>query len=243
MDPILLDRDLPPLPAASARWRYWRPALDGVVELGTLHGHAVGLPPHFHDEAQLTFVLSGRRRFRLGGGLIALAPGQGVLIPAFTPHSSAAEPAGVVCLNAYLPAADYAAAAMLAEIERLWRRTGRIGGVDLAAMVRAHAPSAVVSTSAEAAPGQPIDGNEPIGQVARRAGMSREGFSRRFAKRFGMPPHAYWLAGRLNQARRLLREGEALAAVAAETGFADQSHFGRWFRRAFGVTPGRYRAG
>ena len=79
--------------------------------------------------------------------------------------------------------------------------------------------------------------------LAARAGMSREGFSRMFARRHGMPPHAFWLMARLNQARGLLRAGEAIAAVAAETGFADQSHLGRWFRRAFGVTPGRYRSG
>ena len=39
-----------------------------------------------------------------------------------------------------------------------------------------------------------------------------------------------------------LRNGMAPAAVAAEIGFADQSHLGRAFRRAFGVTPGCYRA-
>jgi transcriptional regulator GlxA family with amidase domain len=73
--------------------------------------------------------------------------------------------------------------------------------------------------------------------------MSREGFSRMFARRHGMPPHAFWLMARLNHARGLLRAGEDIAGVAAETGFADQSHLGRWFRRAFGVTPGRYRSG
>ncbi len=39
-----------------------------------------------------------------------------------------------------------------------------------------------------------------------------------------------------------LRIGMAPAAVAAEIGFADLSHLGRAFRRAFGVTPGCYRA-
>ena len=89
-------------------------------------------------------------------------------------------------------------------------------------------------------------GSEPWGtvsQAAQRAGMSREGFSRQFRRRHGMPPHAFWLLEKLNDARRLLRTGEPIAAVAAETGFSDQSHLGRCFRRAFGVAPGRYRAG
>jgi AraC-like DNA-binding protein len=34
-----------------------------------------------------------------------------------------------------------------------------------------------------------------------------------------------------------------IAGVAVEAGFRDQSHFGRWSRRAFGVTSGRYRSG
>jgi AraC-like DNA-binding protein len=56
-----------------------------------------------------------------------------------------------------------------------------------------------------------------------------------------MPPHAFRLAARLNLARALLRNGEPIAAVAAHTGFADQSHLGRLLRRAFGTTPGAYR--
>ncbi|MEN0074300.1 MAG: helix-turn-helix domain-containing protein, partial [Paracraurococcus sp.] len=83
----------------------------------------------------------------------------------------------------------------------------------------------------------------PVRRVAAQAGMSREGFTRRFARRHGMPPHAFWLMHRLNLARRLLRAGEGIAAAAAAAGFADQSHLGRCFRRVFGVTPGRYRAG
>jgi AraC-like DNA-binding protein len=46
---------------------------------------------------------------------------------------------------------------------------------------------------------------------------------------------------RLNKARDLLRAGQTIADVAFEMGFADQSHLGRWFKRAFGITPGLYR--
>ena len=42
--------------------------------------------------------------------------------------------------------------------------------------------------------------------------------------------------------RHSLAAGRAPADVAAECGFADQSHFGRWFRRAYGHTPAAYRA-
>jgi AraC family transcriptional regulator len=48
---------------------------------------------------------------------------------------------------------------------------------------------------------------------------------------------------RLDWAAQRLVEGDCtLAEVAAQAGFADQSHFTRAFREYAGVTPGRYRA-
>jgi AraC family transcriptional regulator len=43
-------------------------------------------------------------------------------------------------------------------------------------------------------------------------------------------------------AREVVRGDRPLAEIAAEAGFADQSHFTRLFRRYIGTTPGRYRA-
>lgn len=51
-------------------WSYWQPAPGRVGELGALSGCDVGLPPHFHDEDQVTLVLAGRRRFILDGQLV-----------------------------------------------------------------------------------------------------------------------------------------------------------------------------
>lgn len=78
-------------------------------------------------------------------------------------------------------------------------------------------------------------------ELAALAGADdRYGLSRAFKAAFGAPPHRYLVQLRLNAARRRLARGEAPAQVAAETGFADQSHMGRWFRRAFGQTPAAY---
>ncbi len=61
-----------------------------------------------------------------------------------------------------------------------------------------------------------------------------------FRKTLGLPPHAYLVQVRVTQAKRLLARGISIAEVAAETGFSDQSHLHRHFKRVVGVTPGKY---
>ena len=66
---------------------------------------------------------------------------------------------------------------------------------------------------------------------------------RTFRKEMGLPPHAYLLQVRIHHAKAQLAQGRAIADVAVDTGFADQSHFTRHFKRFVGVTPGQYSVG
>ena len=78
-----------------------------------------------------------------------------------------------------------------------------------------------------------------IDALAREAGLSPAHFARAFKESVGRAPHQHLLALRLDRARRLLDAPEvALSDVALRTGFADQAHFTRFFKRRFGVTPG-----
>ena len=61
-----------------------------------------------------------------------------------------------------------------------------------------------------------------------------------FRKTLGLPPHAYLIQLRVTQAKKLLAMGISIANAAAETGFSDQSHLHRHFKRVVGVTPGQY---
>ncbi|ALE84139.1 AraC family transcriptional regulator [Pseudonocardia sp. HH130629-09] len=63
---------------------------------------------------------------------------------------------------------------------------------------------------------------------------------RTFSRRFGLPPHRYLDARRVERARSLLLDGTPPAAAAAAVGFHDQAHLHRRFVRLVGVTPGRY---
>jgi AraC-like DNA-binding protein len=78
-----------------------------------------------------------------------------------------------------------------------------------------------------------------VDELAREAGLSPAHFARAFRETVGRPPHQYILGRRLERARLLLdAPGARLSDVALRAGFADQAHFTRLFKRAFGVTPG-----
>lgn len=79
-----------------------------------------------------------------------------------------------------------------------------------------------------------------IDDLAALAGFSKFHFIRVFREAYGMPPHAYQNAIRIARAREALASGRSAAEVALETGYADQSHFTRRFKRLVGVAPGEY---
>ncbi|WP_255581968.1 AraC family transcriptional regulator [Cupriavidus sp. AU9028] len=73
------------------------------------------------------------------------------------------------------------------------------------------------------------------------AQVSRFHFARMFKLSTGETAMAYLERIRLLRARELLLSGEySVASIAAQLGFADQSHFGRRFRRYFGCSPREY---
>jgi AraC-like DNA-binding protein len=80
------------------------------------------------------------------------------------------------------------------------------------------------------------------GELEAASGLDRYTLARQFRARLGTSPYRYLLMRRLDHARALLRRGHALADTAAACGFADQSHMTRCFTRAFGLSPGRWRA-
>lgn len=74
------------------------------------------------------------------------------------------------------------------------------------------------------------------------AGLSRYELARQFRLRYGTSPYRYLIMRRLDYARELMARRTPLVRAAVEAGFADQAHFTRMFKAAFGVTPGRYHA-
>jgi len=74
------------------------------------------------------------------------------------------------------------------------------------------------------------------------AGADRFTIARHFRRAFGTSPDRYRTLRRLALARAAIEAGRSLADAAAETGFADQSHMTRQFKRTYGLTPARWLA-
>jgi AraC-like DNA-binding protein len=78
-------------------------------------------------------------------------------------------------------------------------------------------------------------------ELANVANVSPFHLARVFRLAVGLPPHAYQIQLRIARARMLLAQGFEVSYVAHETGFFDQSHLTKQFKRHVGVTPGSYR--
>jgi AraC family transcriptional regulator len=84
-----------------------------------------------------------------------------------------------------------------------------------------------------------LDARLTVDTLALEVGLSPAHFARAFKETMGRAPHQYLLSQRLEHARRLLDQpGARLAEVAQRTGFADQAHFTRLFKRTYGLPPG-----
>ncbi len=79
-------------------------------------------------------------------------------------------------------------------------------------------------------------------ELERATGMDRWQLTRHFRAQLGTSPYRYLTMRRLDRVRAALLDGTALAEAAVASGFADQSHMTRQFKKAYGVSPGRWRA-
>lgn len=83
---------------------------------------------------------------------------------------------------------------------------------------------------------------QSIGGWARRHQLAPETVSRGFALAYGVTPQVFRAEARALLAWQRISAGAgALAAIAVETGFADQAHMTRWVRRISGAAPRAWR--
>jgi AraC family transcriptional regulator len=88
-----------------------------------------------------------------------------------------------------------------------------------------------------------VTGHVTIAEVAAAAGVHPVHLAREFRRFLGCTIGAYIRRLRVERAcRQMSGSDESLATIAAGSGFSDQSHLSRTFKRLMGMTPAQYRA-
>lgn len=82
--------------------------------------------------------------------------------------------------------------------------------------------------------------NLQIEQLSKQIFVSKYHLIRAFREQIGLTPHQFQMQNRIRKAQNLLTTGETITKVALVTGFYDQSHFNKWFKKIVGLTPTEY---
>jgi AraC-like DNA-binding protein len=144
---------------------------------------------------------------------------------------------------------------LVTQLRRIDEPLGDVGRVDLAVAVAAtlqrHAGGSAPRPSplpwAELLRVRELILEDPtvrhrVEALERIAGLDRWTLARRFRQAFGTSPSRFCTMRRLDRARRMMLAGMPQSAVALESGFTDQSHMARSFKRTYGLTPAAWTA-
>ena len=85
-----------------------------------------------------------------------------------------------------------------------------------------------------------FDENVALDQLTALSGLSKSYLLHSFTKQTGVSPYRYLQSIRIEKAKKWLEQGCAPVDAAGMAGFADQSHFTRFFKDFIGLTPKQY---
>lgn len=81
-----------------------------------------------------------------------------------------------------------------------------------------------------------------VAELSKLVGLSQFHLIREFKRNLGITPRQFLISQRVAVAKSLLALNRPLVDVAFESGFADQAHLSRCFKRVTAVSPGQFRA-
>ena len=79
-----------------------------------------------------------------------------------------------------------------------------------------------------------------LGELATLTSLNKHYLYRVFCRDVGLSPHSYQTSVRVHRVKDLLVTGVSIAQASLETGFTDQSHLTRVFKKYTQVTPGQF---
>ena len=228
-------------------------------------------PRHAHQSHLLVLITDGAREMDLSQQTIQIRAGQGFFLPAGTSHACRSivqhDYYAIAVPEAFwaeladentLPAFtffDHGAAGLsaLRELLRVLRFDADPMAIEtalLAVLTSVQSGEQPVCDEAHVHMVESVRSwlcshfTEPVRlqDLVKLTGWQPGTINKLFRMHAGIPPYEFLLHQRLREVAHLLRaSGMQLSDIAVETGFADQSHMQRLFRRAYGVTPKAYR--
>ncbi|MBV9497279.1 MAG: helix-turn-helix transcriptional regulator [Acidobacteria bacterium] len=231
------------------------------------------IPWHGHEEAYLTFVVSGRYRERLRTGVRDCLSRALVLHPAGERHADEFASRAAVCLNLHFDRSwlrslatrgdSFERSAMLftpttsaigARLAREFRRNDDLSPIAVEGLLlELFAETARSSAAGSRAPAWLRNAHAlvvarfphppTLASLATEVGVHPTHLARAFRQHYGMTVGDFVRDLRVAFARERIAAGAPLAEIALEAGFSDQSHFTRVFRLATGTTPSELRRG
>jgi AraC-like DNA-binding protein len=173
--------------------------------------------------------------------VMAEFPGSGPTIPMFS-GDVVRDPQIATAFRRFHQLAEHPQSVLLDQhahlIECLVLLVGRHAGAPRAPRPPGREPSAVRLTKEYLQ--EHAAENVGLEALAQYVGLSAFHLCRVFGQTVGMTPHAYQTQVRVRHAKSLLRAGQPITTVAVQTGFYDQAHLTRHFKRIVGLPPGRY---
>jgi AraC-like DNA-binding protein len=211
----------------------------------TIRASALGR--HVHEEPYAALVLSGGYEEAGDHGRFQVRAGQVVFHEQFEAHLDRFSKTGALVLNLRLPigcsyARGIARVADPDSVVRLAERNCREAVNLLLSIAMSEMPQPP-DWPDELATALMRNPSLKLSQWGEKNGIAPWTVSRGFALVFGVSPEAFRARTRACQAFRLIHDTQApFASIAAELGFADQSHMTRSIKRLTGIGPQAWRS-
>jgi AraC family transcriptional regulator len=234
--------------------------LDGARMVSVQHPAGLAIDRHSHDRAKLAILLDGGATERIGVDLVEHGRLELVARPRFCAHENQYHAEGARSLLVELE--DLPGAVPTRPLDPgLARHHGRRLAAafhacrsERARLARAAIREAVLALGEAPMPRTPawlerarellfaqIVRPPRLDELARSVGVHPVHLAQSFRRRWNIAPLGYVRAHRVFRAVELIARGSPLADVAAEVGFADQSHMTRAIQRARRASPGTLR--